>query len=105
MATTGLAGFPADYLSALGRGMAVGVVAVGATVDEATTVGAGLLADAGLHAVRPGASMAEPAVDFTVLHAAAASTVAAVVASTEVAVAMVAADTGNRHPIRSSLVG
>jgi hypothetical protein len=84
--------------------MAVGAVGVGATavgaaagvtVDEATTVGVGSWADAGLRAVLRAASTARPAVDFMVLLAA-GSTVGAAEAFTAEAVDMVAADTGNR---------
>ncbi|MFZ0774510.1 MAG: hypothetical protein ACLP56_07805 [Candidatus Sulfotelmatobacter sp.] len=119
--TTGLTGFPVEYLSALGRGMAVGAVAVGAvavgaaavgaTADEAITVGAGSsvgtgsLADAGLLGVRLAASTVEPAADFMAAREASMVAVAstAVVAVT-VAAVTAEAGTGNRHPIRSPLI-
>lgn len=100
-ATTGLAGFLVDYLSELGRGMAVGAVVAGATAAragatvEATTVDAGSSAGADTRVATVAAQ------DFTVQRpvastAEAGSMAAEVAASTVGAVMVAAADTGNR---------
>jgi hypothetical protein len=100
-ATTGLAGFPAECLSAPDRGIAdtgvgvvgvragaaVGVVVVGA--DAGSSAAVALLGDADLRAVRLADFMAAR---FTV---AAAGSMAAAVDSTVAVAVMVVADTGN----------